>query len=125
MKELDSLWRITHKLRRECPWDRKQTQKSLLRYLREESRELREAVLRGKKSEIRDELGDVLHQVLFHAAIAEEKGWFGLRDVLKHLEEKLIRRHPHVFGGKKAKTIAEVLKNWKEIKLAEKNNRRY
>jgi len=107
-----------------CPWDRAQTHVSLIPYLREECRELEKALRRGRWHEIEDELGDVLLQVLLHARIEEEKGRFGVQDVARSLEIKLRRRHPHVFGKKRLKSAADVLRNWDEIKSEERRLRR-
>lgn len=106
-----------------CPWDRKQTHLSLIRYLREESKELEQALKGGRWHEIEDELGDLLLNVLLHARIAEENGQFTIADVAKSQTLKLKRRHPHVFGSKKFKTAAQVKKNWHRIKSAERTQR--
>jgi len=110
-----------------CPWDREQTHKSLLKYLREETSEVCEAVKKRDPENLCEELGDVLLQVLFHADIAEEAGKFDIYDVLTRLKSKLIRRHPHVFtNGKRKKklTADEVLKKWNEIKAMEKRRKK-
>ena len=108
-----------------CPWDREQTHKSLIPYLREESAELAEALAGGRWHEIEDELGDILFHVYFHAKIAEKAGRFDLDKVAESQAVKLMRRHPHVFGGKRRfKNGAEVLKNWKSIKTVERELRR-
>ncbi len=103
-----------------CPWDREQTHTSLKRYLLEESYELFEAIDRENYSAIRDELGDVLLQVLLHAQIATENGQFTIDDVIANLGKKLIRRHPHVFAEEQASTPAEVAQKWDAIKRTEK-----
>ncbi len=102
-----------------CPWDREQTHQSLKRYLVEESAELLDAIDDGNDARIIDELGDVLLQVVFHCRIAEEQGRFDFDQVARHCAEKLIRRHPHVFGDRQVKTSAEVLEVWKEVKWEE------
>lgn len=102
-----------------CPWDRKQTHLSLKRFLLEESYELFEAIDQENASAIKDELGDVLLQVLLHAQIAKEKGDFSIDDVIANLSEKLIRRHPHVFADALAETPEEVASNWDAIKKTE------
>jgi MazG family protein len=109
-----------------CPWDAEQTHESLLKYLREESEEVVHAVRAGDWDNLKDELGDVLLQVLFHAELAAESGRFDINDVFEALKSKLIRRHPHVFGlGKKEKlTPAEVARRWKIIKDQEKKSRK-
>jgi MazG family protein len=103
-----------------CPWDRKQTHATLLKYLREESGEVGLAVRRKDWSNLREELGDVLLQVVFHSALAARDGRFTLSDVIRTINAKMVRRHPHVFGGGKLSTPAQVLRQWKRIKLAER-----
>lgn len=104
-----------------CPWDRKQTHSTLLKYLKEESGEVASAVRRKDWRNLREELGDVLLQVVFHSALAERDGRFKLSDVIRTVNSKMVRRHPHVFGGgEKLETPAQVLRKWKKIKLAEK-----
>lgn len=102
-----------------CPWDREQTHESLKRFLLEESYELFEAIDGGHPEEIKDELGDVLLQVLLHAQIAKESGYFEIDDVITNLSNKLIRRHPHVFSDVHAETPSEVMVNWDAIKKTE------
>jgi tetrapyrrole methylase family protein/MazG family protein len=106
-----------------CPWDRKQTHLSLIKFLHEEARELEEALRLGRWHEIEDELGDVLLQVLLHSQIAKEKGLFDIQDVAWSQYQKLVRRHPHVFGKRKLRTAGEVLDNWAEIKRKERGQR--
>lgn len=103
-----------------CPWDRAQTHTSLKRFLLEEAYELLEAIDAGDPQAMKDELGDVLLQVLLHAQIAAENGQFSMDDVITNLSEKLVRRHPHVFGQVSAKTPEEVMVNWEAIKRREK-----
>ena len=121
------LVRVMHKLRAPdgCPWDRKQTHQSLLKYLKEESLEVGEAVQKKDWVNLEEELGDVLLQVLFHSELAAERGEFTIHDVLSTLQSKLIGRHPHVFGrGKKEKlTAQDVLDRWDELKKKEKTQR--
>jgi len=105
-----------------CPWDREQTHESLKRYLIEETYEYLEAVDLKDKRHMCEELGDVLLQVVFHAQIASENGDFNIEDVINGICEKMIHRHPHVFGDVSAETSSEVLKNWEEIKKKEKGN---
>lgn len=103
--------------KRGCAWDRAQTHKTLLKYLREESREVERAVQKKDWGNLKEELGDLLLQILFHAKIAQEKRRFGFRDVLRTLEKKLINRHPHVFGPRRENlTPNEVLRRWKKLK---------
>lgn len=99
-----------------CPWDREQTHESLRPYVVEEAYELVEAVDSGSGEEIREELGDLLLQIVFHCQIASERGDFGFDDVVTGITEKLVRRHPHVFGGEKAVNGEEALRNWERIK---------
>ncbi|HBA60584.1 MAG TPA: nucleotide pyrophosphohydrolase [Elusimicrobia bacterium] len=107
-----------------CPWDRKQTHSTLIKYLREESAEVAQAVRRRDWKNLQEELGDVLLQVVFHSALARRDGHFTLGDVIKTVNSKMVRRHPHVFGGSKLDTPAQVLRQWKLIKKAEKKGRR-
>jgi len=103
-----------------CPWDREQTPESLKPYLIEETYEVLEAIDDQDPATIRDELGDLLLQVVFHAQMAEEVGSFGIGDVLRAINEKLVRRHPHVFGEVKVDSAQEVLFNWEQIKQTER-----
>nr|WP_237745142.1 MazG family protein [Kribbella catacumbae] len=112
------------RLRRNCPWDQEQTHQSLARYLLEETYELLEAIDSGDYEHLREELGDLLLQVVFHARIAEdidaEDDGFSIDDVAGGIVEKLIRRHPHVFADVAAADAAAVEANWESIKAAEK-----
>lgn len=103
-----------------CPWDREQTFDSIKPYTLEETYEVLEAIDNRDWGELAGELGDLLLQVLFYAEMAEEQGSFSVDDVLDRLSEKLIRRHPHVFGDVKAETSAEVKRNWEALKAEEK-----
>ena len=103
-----------------CPWDRKQTHRTLLKYLHEEALEVDQAVKKNDWENLKEELGDVLLQVVFHSALAEREGRFKLSEVIETINAKLLRRHPHVFGGKKLSTPAQVLVQWRKIKKAEK-----
>jgi tetrapyrrole methylase family protein/MazG family protein len=103
-----------------CPWDRQQTSLSLKPFLLEECYEVVEALDEGTPEKIKEELGDVLFQIIFHARIAEEKGEFTIQDVIAGTVEKMTRRHPHIFGDVKLETGQEVLANWEEIKKKEK-----
>ena len=103
-----------------CPWDREQTHATLAPYLIEECCELLDAIDRGDLDHMREELGDVLLQVVFHAQLASEAGRFDLEDVARGICDKLVRRHPHVFGEGKLDTSGEVLRQWEQIKKAEK-----
>ncbi len=103
-----------------CPWDKKQTHESLVGSLREETRELIHAIKNGDEDNMKEELGDVLLQVMFHAQIASRTGKFDIEDVIGVLTAKLKRRHPHVFGTEKVTSSAQVVRNWNKIKAAEK-----
>ena len=111
---------VLDELREKCPWDRKQTNDSLRPNTIEEVYELSEALMNDDTQDICKELGDVALHVAFYAKIASEKGQFDLKDVFDRLCEKLIYRHPHVFGTAKAETAGEVSKNWEQLKLSEK-----
>jgi len=104
-----------------CPWDRAQTPQSLRTYLLEETYEVLDAIERQDAAALKDELGDLLLQVLFHAQLAAEQGRFSIDDVLTELHDKLVRRHPHVFGSAEAKTPDQVKVNWEALKAAERN----
>ncbi len=103
-----------------CPWDRKQTTESLKPFLIEECYEVLDALDEGSSDKIKEELGDLLFQIVFHARIAEEQGLFSFQDVISTNIEKMTRRHPHVFGDTRLSTDKEVLANWEEIKRKEK-----
>lgn len=103
-----------------CPWDREQTHATLRTYLIEEAYEVLDAMECGDDVKFAEELGDLLLQVLFHAQLAQEDGRFTIADVVREIYEKMIRRHPHVFGNKRAKTAADVLRNWEKIKEQER-----
>ena len=103
-----------------CPWDAEQTHQSLTRYLLEETYEVIEAIESQSPEHLKEELGDLLLQPVFHAAIAEESGTFSMRDIIRTLCEKLIRRHPHVFGDLHIADSAAQIENWEQIKKQEK-----
>jgi tetrapyrrole methylase family protein/MazG family protein len=103
-----------------CPWDREQTHSTLRTYLIEETYEVLDAIEKANAQELAEELGDLLLQVLFHADLARETGAFDISDVITGIRDKLVRRHPHVFGNVKAETAGEVLKNWAQLKAKEK-----
>jgi XTP/dITP diphosphohydrolase/tetrapyrrole methylase family protein/MazG family protein len=105
-----------------CPWDQEQTHATLVRCLIDEASELIDTIDRGDYPHMREELGDVLIQVVFHACIAEEKGQFNFDDVAREINEKLIRRHPHVFGTGRLDTSDQVIAQWEVIKAQEKKN---
>jgi MazG family protein len=119
---------LTRRLRRECPWDREQDERSIVPHTVEEAYELADAANAGDDAKLRDELGDVLFQVHFLSLLLEERGAGDMAQVAEHVRQKLVRRHPHVFGGHtgplgrgpiEAETAGEVLRNWDEIKRAE------
>lgn len=120
----ESLMQIVRSLRGPdgCPWDKEQTHQSLAPYAIEEVYEFVEAVESRNDALVKDELGDVLFQVALHAALAEERNAFKIQDVIANINEKLVRRHPHVFSGKHVDGIEDVWKNWEEIKRNEKKN---
>jgi XTP/dITP diphosphohydrolase len=115
---------VMDRLRRECPWDREQTHESLVRYLLEETYETLEAIESGDSEHLREELGDLLMQVFFHARIAEEAdpgaGAFDIDDVARGIVDKLVRRHPHVFADVTVADADEVERNWERLKADEK-----
>jgi MazG family protein len=113
---LERLDEITRRLRRECPWDREQDERSIVPHTVEEAYELAEAAQLGDDEKLRDELGDVLFQVVFLSLLLEERGKGSFNEVADQMTEKLIRRHPHVFGEVEAETSGEVLRNWNQIK---------
>ena len=104
-----------------CPWDKVQTRESLKPYLVEETYEVLEALDANDPEKIKDELGDLLYQILFHSKISSLKGEFNFRDVIDNLSEKMVRRHPHVFKGGKLNTPDQVIGQWEEIKKKENN----
>ncbi len=121
LKAFERLLDVMDTLREKCPWDREQTNESLRENTIEETMELSEAILNDAPAEIRKELGDVLLHIVFYAKIGDEKGQFDIADVCNSLCDKLIFRHPHVYGEKVAKDAAEVLQNWEIIKTKEKD----
>ena len=124
MQAMDELKTTIARLRAPdgCPWDQEQTHASLVRCLIDEVSELIETIDRGDLPHMREELGDVLIQVVFHAQLAAEAGAFTLEDVAREVNEKLVRRHPHVFGTGKLGTSDEVLVQWEQIKAQEKKH---
>ena len=122
---MDRLLAIMRRLRGPggCPWDQRQTHASLRPHLLEEAAEAADAIAGGDPRELADELGDVLLQVAFHAVIGEEEGTFGYGDVEGAIVDKLVRRHPHVFGDVEVDDEAHVLRNWQAIKAEEQGGR--
>jgi len=123
---LDKLVAVMTRLRgpEGCPWGKEQTHQSLTPYLVEETYEVLEALAEGQPEQICDELGDLLLQIVFHAQIASEEHNFDINDVVTAITEKMIRRHPHVFGSVEVANSAQVLVNWDKIKNQEQGNRR-
>jgi tetrapyrrole methylase family protein/MazG family protein len=103
-----------------CPWDREQTHQSLRTYLIEEAYEVLEALESGNDDKFVEEMGDLLLQIVFHSQIAGEEGRFTVAEVIREIHDKMIRRHPHVFGKTRARDSAEVLRNWEQIKAEER-----
>lgn len=124
-KNLEELIEIVSVLRSEngCQWDREQTHASLKPNMIEEAYEAVDAIDNNDMKHLKEELGDVLLQVVLHSQIAKEEGAFDIEDVAKILKEKLIRRHPHVFGNVEVNSTKEILDNWEQIKLEEKSHR--
>ena len=110
---------VMARLRRGCPWDREQTHATLVPYLLEESYEVAEAIEAHSDGDLCEELGDLLLQIVFHAQLATERGKFSIADVIDGLSNKMIRRHPHVFGDSAVSTVAEVWQNWDQLKALE------
>jgi tetrapyrrole methylase family protein/MazG family protein len=124
---IEDLLHVMAKLRSPtgCPWDREQNHMSLRRHAIEEVYELIDAIEARDDHEMAEELGDLLLQVVFHCQLARERGAFDFEKVTRHLVDKLIRRHPHVFGDTKVKDVDEVWANWEKIKHAEKKGTRH
>ena len=121
--EFSDLLTLMARLRCECPWDKKQTNQSLIPYAIEETYELIEAIYDGDSEDIKGELGDVLLQVVFHTTLYAEQSKFTMRDVIYTLQDKLIRRHPHVFDRDVLTTEAQVAERWQQIKAQENAER--
>ena len=124
---INDLLKVMSKLRspKGCPWDREQDHRSLRWHAVEEVYELLDAIEAGDDHELEEELGDLLLQVVFHCQLAQERGVFNFEKVARRITEKLIRRHPHVFGNTKVKDVDEVWANWERIKKAEKHGTRH
>ena len=121
MQEFDELVEVIDKLRNECPWDKEQTHETLAKHLIEEAYELLDAIAKLGSSDLsfenlKDELGDLLLQILLHSKIASENNYFSIVSVVENLTEKLVKRHPHVFGAVKLENASDVEKQWEEIK---------
>lgn len=124
LQQFDRLLTIMNELREKCPWDREQTWESIRHLSIEEIYELSDAILDGDIPELKKELGDILLHIVFYAKIGEEGGHFGMGEVIDELCQKLIRRHPHIYGDVTAENSEKVKQNWEQIKLKEKGNER-
>ncbi len=127
MQQFDNLVKIISQLREECPWDKEQTHESLSKHLIEEAYELLDSLAELTEEEesyrnLNQELGDLLLQILLHSKIASEKGYFSIVEVVESLNEKLIKRHPHVFGDVELETQKDVEKQWEKIKQEDKDS---
>ncbi|HLU88725.1 MAG TPA: nucleoside triphosphate pyrophosphohydrolase [Cyclobacteriaceae bacterium] len=123
LKAFDKLLTIMEELREKCPWDRKQTIESLRHLTIEETFELSDAIIDGEMAEIRNELGDILLHIVFYAKIGSEKEAFDITSVIENLCDKLVRRHPHIYGDITAEDEETVKQNWEKIKLQEIGNK--
>ena len=120
----DDLVEVMARLRRTCPWDREQTHESLVPYLIEETYEVVDAIEAHNSGDLCEELGDLLLQIVFHSQLATERGKFSIADVVDSLSNKMIRRHPHVFGDQAVSSVSDVWKNWEQLKALEPAGRR-
>lgn len=123
LKAFERLLNIMEDLRAKCPWDKKQTMETLRHLTIEETYELADAILDKDMQEIKGELGDLMLHLVFYSKIASETNDFDIADVLNNVCDKLVRRHPHIYGDVKADTEEEVKANWEQIKLKEKNSK--
>ncbi len=123
-KSFDRLVAVMDRLRDPggCPWDREQTLESLSGYLLEEAYEVVDAIASGEGDRLREELGDLLLQIVFVSKIARERGWFGVDDVCESISDKMVRRHPHVYGDREVSGPSEVVRNWEDIKSGERDS---
>jgi uncharacterized protein YabN with tetrapyrrole methylase and pyrophosphatase domain len=119
-KDFEEIVKLVRKLRKECPWDRQQTIKTLKEDLLSEADEVRKAIENEDYKNLKEELGDLLWSIVLIGVVAEEKGLFSINDSLKEVKEKIVRRHPHVFGNLKAKTPEDAIRFFKEAKMKEK-----
>lgn len=124
LKAFEELLNIMDVLREKCPWDREQTMESLRRLTIEETYELGDAILQNDLAEVSKELGDLLLHIVFYSKIGEEKNAFTITDVIQNLNDKLIYRHPHIFGNVQVENSQEVLQNWEALKLQEKGRKK-
>ncbi len=123
LKAFDELLTIMEELREKCPWDRKQTMESLRHLTIEETFELSDAIMEGDLDEVKKEVGDLLLHLVFYAKIGEEENAFDILEVIRALNQKLIRRHPHIYGDAEASDEEAVKRNWEKIKLREKGQK--
>ena len=123
-KEFTRLLEIMDELRDKCPWDKKQTNETLRKLTIEETYELADAIISGDDEAIRGELGDLMLHIAFYAKLGDEKGAFNMTDILKGICQKLIYRHPHVFGDIEVESAKEVMENWEKLKSREQNGYR-
>lgn len=124
LKEFTRLINIMNDLRAECPWDKKQTPESLRNLTIEETYELADAIIEHNSDEIKKELGDILLHIVFYAKIGAENNWFSIKEVIEALNEKLIYRHPHIYGKTKVQSAQAVEENWEALKLKEKGRKK-
>ncbi len=124
LEQFSQLLDVMDDLREKCPWDRKQTMETIRTLTIEETYELSEAIIENNPDEIKKELGDILLHIVFYSKIGSEKGQFDVGEVCKSLIEKLIRRHPHIYGEVQVDGAEEVLQNWEQIKLQEKGTKK-
>jgi XTP/dITP diphosphohydrolase len=124
LEQFSKLLDVMDDLREKCPWDQKQTMETIRTLTIEETYELSEAIIENNPEEIKKELGDILLHIVFYSKIANEKDQFDVGEVCKSLIEKLIRRHPHIYGEVKVDGAEEVLQNWEQIKLQEKGTKK-
>ena len=122
LNEFKRLLDIIDELREKCPWDMKQTNESLRKLTIEETYELADAIISGNDNGIKDELGDLMLHIVFYARIGKESGKFSIEDVLKAINEKLVYRHPHVFGDVSVTSPGEVEENWEKLKMKENHS---
>jgi MazG family protein len=115
-RALEDLQELTERLRRDCPWDREQTARTIVPHTIEEAYEVADAAVAADDAKLGDELGDLLFQVYFLALLLSEKGYLGLEDIAQNVHAKLVRRHPHVFGDAEARTAGRVRERWEQIK---------
>ena len=124
LNKFEHLITVMNELREKCPWDKKQTMETLRQLTIEETFELSESILNGDVDEIKKELGDLLLHIVFYSKIADEKKWFNITDIINALIEKLIHRHPHIYGETQVINAKEVEENWEKIKLNEKDRKK-